>query len=117
MTELSQIIADIFSTTEDYDHKISVTVTASKPRNSAGIVHIGRIKYGLSPTEIFWVAHKYGVSVQALRNKMAIDSYGHKSHYPPVCKNILQFLVALEKEKAEPVRETEYSNIPSIDRL
>ena len=46
MTEISQIMADIFSTTEDYDHNISLTVTASKPRNSAGIVHIGRIKYG-----------------------------------------------------------------------
>jgi hypothetical protein len=42
MTEISQIMADIFSTIEDYVHKISVTVTASKPRNSAGIVHIGR---------------------------------------------------------------------------
>lgn len=43
MTELSQIMADIFSTIEDYVHKISVSVTASKPRNSAGTVHIDSI--------------------------------------------------------------------------
>jgi hypothetical protein len=42
MTEISQIMADIFSTVVDYVHKISVTVTVSKPRISAGIVHIGR---------------------------------------------------------------------------